>query len=300
MSRPIPRSLVLGALATLLAAGLGAAQANPARVLSFVELLDGTEEEELRWPVGVAAASAEEIAVADAFGPRLLRFRKVGVSWRLDGAVEIPGVPVGLAWDGTRYVCTLRQGRGLLAFEGPALSQRRLPLPRGVVPGPLAAYRNGDLLLYDYAGQRALRISADGATTAEVSLTGGVTALATSPAGGFFAAVAPSGSVFHFDANGRLVATWELADLEQIPAWPVGLAVEPGGDLLVVDRHAGRLLVLDAKGQLVGVGSRQGWEPGLLLYPAGVARLPDGLVLVADEGNGRAQVFRRTDRATGR
>jgi hypothetical protein len=279
---------------------VSAAQAHSARVLSFVESLDGTEEEELRWPVAVAAGSADELAVADAFGPRLLRFRKVGVSWQLDGAVEIPGVPVGLAWDGTRYVSSLRQGRGLVGFEGPALAQRRLPLPRGVVPGPLAAYRNGDLLLYDYAGARALRISSDGATLAEVSLPAGVTALATSPAGGFFVAVAVTGSVSHFDANGRLVATWELPAFEQIPAWPVGLAVEPGGDLLVVDRHAGRLLVLDARGEPVGVGSRQGWEPGLLLYPAGMARLPDGVVVVADEGNGRAQVFRRTDRAARR
>jgi len=34
---------------------------------------------------------------------------------------------------------------------------------------------------------------------------------------------------------------------------------------------------------------------GLLLFPAGVARLPGGLLLVADEGNGRAQIFRRSD-----
>ena len=63
--------------------------------------------------------------------------------------------------------------------------------------------------------------------------------------------------------------------------------------LVVVDRHAGRLLELDANGQLTGVGARRGWEPGLLLYPAGAARLPDGGVVVADEGNGRTQFFRR-------
>ena len=31
---------------------------------------------------------------------------------------------------------------------------------------------------------------------------------------------------------------------------------------------------------------------------AGIARLPGGLLLVADEGNGRAQLFRRTDAGT--
>jgi len=84
-----------------------------------------------------------------------------------------------------------------------------------------------------------------------------------------------------------------------VPAWPTGLAPEPGGNLLVVDRHVGRVLVLDANGQVSGVGSRKGWEPGLLLFPAGLARLPGGLVVVADEGNGRAQLFRRSAQGTG-
>ncbi len=245
--------------------------------------------------MAVAAASDEDIAVADAHGPRLLRFRRVGVSWQLDRSVELPGVPVGLTWDGERYVASLRRGPGLVAFEGAEMTQRPLPSPRGVVPGPLASYPGGDLLVYDYAGRRALRLSADGKITAEVEIAGGVTALATSPTGGFYAAVADHATVLRFAANGSPDGSWTLPDHDQAPAWPVGLAAEPGGSLVVVDRHAGRLMVLDGGGRLVGLGSRQGWEPGLLHFPAGVARLPGGLVLVADEGNGRAQVFRRTD-----
>jgi hypothetical protein len=59
------------------------------------------------------------------------------------------------------------------------------------------------------------------------------------------------------------------------------------------------VLVLDAAGQVAGVGSRKGSEPGLLLFPAGIARLPGGLVVVADEGNGRAQLFRRSAQGAG-
>jgi hypothetical protein len=65
--------------------------------------------------------------------------------------------------------------------------------------------------------------------------------------------------------------------------------------VVVVDRHSGRLLVLDVAGTVIGMGSRQGWEPGLLMFPAGITRLSDGTLAVADEGNGRVQVFRRTD-----
>lgn len=297
MSRSIHCLLVISGLAGLwLSTGQPAtAQTGPPRVMTFIESIKGSEEIELRWPVAVAAASAEEIAVADAFGPRLLRFLRIGVSWQLDTSVELPGAPVDLIYDGKRWVASLRQGKGLVAFEGPELGQRSIPLPSNVVPGPLAVLPNGDLLLYDHAGHRALRLDAAGKVLSEAPIEGAVGALAATAAGGFLAAVPAAGSVHSFDANGKLSATWDLPASGRIPAWPVGLAVEPGGDVVVVDRHAARLLVLDATGRVVGLGSRKGWEPGLLLFPAGLARLPNGQLLVADEGNGRAQVFRHID-----
>jgi len=298
MTRPILFLLAAGTM-TGLAARPALAQVGPPRVLIFQEVLKGAETASLHWPLAVAAASDDEVAVADAFGPRLLRFRKVGVSWQLDRAVPMGGAPAGLAWDGRRYVASLRQDAGLVAFEGPELVERRLPLPRGVVPGALAVGPGGTLLLYDATKRGVLRLSPEGAVTAEVAVDGDVAALAATAAGGFFAAVPAEGEVRHFDAGGKLAASWRLPAFEQVPAWPTGLAAEPGGNLLVVDRHAGRVLVLDANGQVAGVGSRKGWEPGLLLFPAGIARLPGGAVVVADEGNGRAQLFRRSAAGTG-
>jgi hypothetical protein len=294
MNRTIRLLLAAGATAGLVAALPVRAQVGPPRVLVFQEVLKGTDAVSLRWPLAVAAASDEEVAVADAFGPRLLLFRKVGVSWQLDRTVPMGGAPAGLAWDGRRYVASLRQGGGLVAFEGAELAQRRLPLPRGVVPGPVAPGPEGSLLVYDASKRSVLRLSPEGTAAAEVAVGGDVTGLAATAAGGFFAAVAAEGSVLHFDAGGKLAATWKLPAFEQVPAWPAGLVAEPGGALLVVDRHAGRILAVDASGQVTGVGARKGWEPGLLLFPAGIARLPGGVVVVADEGNGRAQLFRRS------
>jgi hypothetical protein len=299
MNRPIPLLLAAGAMTGLAAVRPALAQVGPPRLLVFQEVLKGTETVSLRWPLAVAAASDEEVAVADASGPRLLRFRKVGVSWQLDRSVPMGGAPAGLAWDGRRYVASLRQGAGLVAFEGADLVQRRLTLPRGVVPGAVAAGPGGSLLLYDAAKRSVLRLSPEGAAGGEIAVGGDVTALAATAAGGFFAAVAAEASVKYFDAGGKLAATWKLPAFEQVPAWPTGLAAEPGGSLLVVDRHVARVLVLDANGQVTGVGSRKGWEPGLLLFPAGIARLPGGLVVVADEGNGRAQLFRRSPQGAG-
>jgi DNA-binding beta-propeller fold protein YncE len=301
MNRPISLLPGAGAMAVLLAAlaPSASAQTGPPRVLSFQDALKGTDEVSLQWPVAVAAASDDEVAVADASGPRLLRFRRVGASWQLDRTVPMGAPPAGLVWDGRRYVASLRQGGGLVAFEGGDLAQRTLPAPRGVVPGPVAVAPGGTLLLYDTEGRRVLRLSAEGTSTAEIPVEGDVTALAATAAGGFFAALGAEGSVRRFDASGKLDVAWSLPAFESVPAWPSGLAVEPGGNVLVVDRHVGRILVLDANGQVAGVGSRQGWEPGLLLFPAGIARLPGGTVLVADEGNGRAQLFRRAEPGAG-
>jgi hypothetical protein len=103
--------------------------------------------------------------------------------------------------------------------------------------------------------------------------------------------------VLRFDAEGQRTSEWKLPADGPVPAWPSALALEPGGELYVLDRHAGRILLLDNEGRAFGVGSRRGWEPGLLRFPGALTRIEDGRLLVADEGNGRVQLFRRTDRS---
>ena len=203
-------ALVLAGALWAGAAGPAVAQANLPRILAAEDSLRGTEEQELRWPVATAAASAEEIAVADAFVPRLLVFRNVGASWQLDQVAELPGVPMALAHDGRRYVASLRGAQGLVALEGPQLLQRRIGLPRGVVPGPVAARRDGGLLVYDFAGGRVLRLNAEGDPVGETPVAGRVTALAAAPGGGFYTAVGDEAAIRRYDADGTLDATWKL------------------------------------------------------------------------------------------
>jgi sugar lactone lactonase YvrE len=266
--------------------------AQGARALVFEEVVRGTEDREVRWPVAVAGASADELAVADAFGPRLLVFRRAGVGWQVARVAELPGAPAGLAWDGSRWVVSVRGGGGLVALEGEELLQRRLPLPAGTVPGVLAAAPGGGLLVHDAAGGRILRLGADGRPAGAIPVVGRVTGLAAAP-GAVVAAFGADGVVRRFDAAGAVEATWALPADGPVPAWPAGIAVGPGGDSYVADRHNGRIVVLDAAGRVAGFGARKGWDPGLLLFPSGLALLPDGRLAVADQGNGRVQLFRR-------
>ncbi len=263
------------------------------RVLVFDEALRGANDSEIRWPVAVAAANDEELAVADARGSRVLVFRRQGGGWAVSQVATLPGRPVGLAWDGGRYVVALGSGGGLLALEGADLLQRAIALPDDAAPGPMAPMPAGGVLAYDEASQRVLRVSPDGRVAGEVAVEGPVTGVAATSGGGVLVACGTEGVIRRYDATGTLQATWKLPADGPVPAWPTGLVVEPGGDTLVADHANGRLLVLDPCGRLIGLGAREGWAPGLLLYPAGLARLPGGGLVVADQGNGRVQLFHR-------
>lgn len=269
------------------------------RALAFDEALRGTKDREVRWPVAVAAASDDELAVADARGSRVIVFQRQGVGWEASRVATLPGPPAGIAWDGGRYVVALRSGGGLVALEGADLLQRAIALPADAAPGPMAPAAAGGVLVYDFAGKRVLRVGADGKLAGETPVEGPVTGVAAAPGGGVAVACGTEGVIRRYDASGALQATWNLPPDGPVPAWPTGLAIEPGGDTLVADHANGRLLVLDPTGRLIGLGAREGWDPGLLLYPAGVARFPGGALVVADQGNGRVEIFHRVQAGGG-
>lgn len=275
---------------------LGAAaissQSAPPRVMTLDSVLKGSKEEQLRWPVAVAASADDRIAVADAYGPALFLFRRVGVSWTLERTVELAGAPAGLAWNGERYVLSLRQQRELLTLQEDGSTAGTIQPPPGVVPGPLAALPGGGLLLYDAAGSQIRRLDQAGQAVDSTTVDGIVTALAGDGQGGFLAAIGDESRLLRGDGAGEIVDSWSLPPDGPVPAWPTGLATAPGGEAVVVDRHNGRLLVLDRDGNWIGLGSREGWDAGLLRRPAGLARLPSGSLVVADQGNGRVQIFR--------
>lgn len=300
MTRMTRSALTCWLLAVVTVASLpSAAQLAGKPLLVFEDEIRGTEEQDIRWPVAVASGGPDELAVADAHTPRLLLFRRTGGAWKLAGAAGLPAAPAGLAWDGGRYVLSLRGEGRLLAVEGDNLVLRNVPLPRGTVPGPIDGRLSGGLVVYDLAGGRVLRLEPDGELEEALPVDGRVTALAAAPGDGFFTAVGEAGTVRRHGADGSVEESWTVPTETPAPAWPAGLAAEPGGDLLVVDRHNDRVLVFRVGGTMAGFGSRRGWEPGLIRYPSDVTLVGDGEVAVADQGNGRVQVYQRLRKGSG-
>ena len=280
----------------MIAVAATSAPAQGSRAFSWETTVQAdTAEKMLRWPVAVASGAEGELAVADIRDSRLVVFRLDGVVWNHERSVSLPGVPIDIAHDGERYLVSLRGKRSLMSVEGPRHQLRDIPLPEGVVPGAICSASGGGFLVHDLAAERVYRLPPSGKATQFAAVDGPVTAMAAAPGGGFYVAIPNRATIERYGANGNLLDRFELSAGGPVPVWPSGLIVDPGGELTVVDRHVGRLLLIDAAGNVTGTGARRGSGSGLLRFPAGITSLPDGRVAVADEGNGRVQIFRRLD-----
>lgn len=295
------RSVAAGVVMLVLGSALPAqSQVLPSRLLRYAAVVDGAAESSVRWPVAVAAGPVDEVAVADAWKNRLLVFRRVGASWTIASETALPATPVALAHVGGQYLVALRGVSRLLALgEGEkGVAPREMALPEGILPGRLANSSDGALLVWDSRRGRVVKLR-EGAIVAQVAIERTVTALASDGAGGFWAATGETGEVHRYDGAGKAGVTWRLPADGPVPAWPAGIVSDPKGRLFVLDRHSHRVVVLDAEGRAIGIGSGKGHEPGQLMFPGGLARLPGGGLLVGDSGNGRAQLFEVVGGGTG-
>jgi hypothetical protein len=296
-AHPCWRPLALVATVAWLGVGPVAGQSNVPTLYAFDEVVAGNEELRLRWPTAVAAGGGAEIAVVDAAGPSLIVFRDQGgaAGWVVHTALDLPAPAYSLSSDGNEYLLSTRQPGTLLAVGKSDYALRQVPIPADITPGAAIRTADGQLLVHDLAAGRLVVLDGALEVRATIALQEAVAALVAGSGGGFYATLPGTGEIRRYGANGELLSAFPVPGVDPVPAWPVGLVVEANGEMIVVDRHGGRLLVLEASGRLAGSGSRKGWEPGLLRFPAGLARLPDGRIVVADQGNGRVQFFRRVD-----
>lgn len=287
-------ALAIGLICGISSSGL-LAQGLSAPSMLWEQTLVGEDDAKLRWPVAVASAADDEILVADGFKNRLIlfKFKETAGGWTVEKTTTLPATPRALASGNGRYVVALRQAGGVFVVERPSLQLRKVGVAPGVMPSAIAAGPGSSIAVFDAASSRILILSEDGGVLNQIRLTGEISSLAAAVNGDIYASVAQPAEIRRYSADSELIDTWLPPKTSQFPPWPAGLAVEPGGTLFVSDRRAGSLLVLDtSSGRLKGTGSRHGWESGLLNRPAGIGLLPDGRLAVADQGNGRVQIFR--------
>lgn len=273
------------------------AQNSLSPALVWVEKIQTSEENPLHWPVAVACGASQELVIAEARDPSLmvLRRRQELDEWEVAQSLPLPAAPSQVVFDGQRYIVALRRPGSLLAFAGEPLQQSSIDLPARVYPGKLAADNNGGLLVFDSAGSRILRLDSTGKVVREISDVEGVAGLALDDRGTISAAFIHPPRIKSWGAGQEAAGEWTLPGLGPEPAWPTGLANGTQGSLVISDRQGGRLILMDAQGQVVGWGAREGWDSGLLLRPADISRCPDQRFAVAELGNGRISIFQRLE-----
>jgi hypothetical protein len=297
-SRYLAGLLLLGSLAILVSPVSG--QVRLPRVLTWESTVKGDENISLRWPVALSHRSSKEIVVADSQEPQLIFFVDSGVVWTPQSSVRLDSAPVDITADGDRYVVSLRERPRLMAVESDEHQLRRLALPDGLVPGSLATMAGGGILVHDLNSGSVFSLSSQGSISKIADEIGtDLGDLAATAGGGFVATFPAAGEIRRFDPTGRETGRWAIPASAPVPAWPVGIALEPSGGMITADRHGQRLVVLDSAGRTQGIASRNGWNAGLVRFPSQLDRLPDGRVLVVDQGNGRIQVFQPTGDGTG-
>ena len=100
---------------------------------------------------------------------------------------------------------------------------------------------------------------------------------------------ADAGRVLVLDAAG--VVERSLGVEETGVERPFGVAALSDGRIAISDRGMDRMVTVSSDGEVVSTAGERGSWDGALWLPAGLEVLPDGGVVVLDQGNHRAQVF---------
>jgi DNA-binding beta-propeller fold protein YncE len=119
-------------------------------------------------------------------------------------------------------------------------------------------------------------------------------AIALDPAGNVYVADARGRKVESFDPRGQPRGAWPIPNGRNGDGRPRGLAAAEGGGLWISAEDAHTLVRCDGEGVPLATIGKPG-SPGLgrleFFHPEGLARTPDGGLIVVDAGNHRFQVL---------
>jgi tripartite motif-containing protein 71 len=271
--------------------------------------IDGRVRPHITAPADVAANAFGEVAVADGNG-RISWFDLAGhatgawaqsKSFQQSTAVVVQ--PQGIDFATDRSVLAADNG-SVRAFADQTVTGLLTFVNRGPAAAGLDVGPTGTAWVVAGTGEFAripdtanaeptwlgTRQKAGRSTTAIAELADGTLALSegTSPN-----QTRPAdGTVAHYDATGRLLATWAIPrPAGGEPSIPAGLAATSDGGVWVADANNGRLLRLAADGTVAQTLGTPGTGAGQLAVPRGLELDCDGGLLVADSGNNRIVRF---------
>lgn len=251
----------------------------------------------LRLPQGVAVAG-DLAAVADAGNGRIVTYTVTAEGLRPRGEITVPQVPfpIGVAIVPSKELLVL-DGKtrrvAHLSAEGAFVGWLEPSGVEGTVSARAVAAGGSMIYVLDVAGARILVGELDGKVTATIAIP---------PEVGFASdlAVDGKGDVYVVDSVGRRLWAARKSEtalsaltppLPEDFEFPASIAADEDGRLFVADRDGGGIVVFGRDGSFRGRQLAMGWREGFLRYPADLCVAPGGMLLVAERGNNRVQVF---------
>lgn len=299
MKRTVWR-LALGAAALLLPAVLPAAEGVKFRHVASV-YADG-KDVPLRDPQGIECGGKSHVLlVADTGNGRVVRY-----AWQ-DGAVKggteikVPeaSAPLRVQGDSKGVVYVLDGKKRRIALVSPEgrfvkyLDPEGLPAPGAFVPKSFRIGPDDNIYVLDILSERVIVLDPAGKYVRHIPFPekyGFISDLAVDRAGTVLV-VDSVGAGVHAAAKDAKAFSPVATAMKEYMNFPTSIATDARGRIYLGDRNGAGIVILGRDGSFIGRQLSHGWKEGLLQYPAEVCVDEDGNVFVADQGNGRIQVF---------
>lgn len=255
----------------------------------------------LNAPEGVGSDGKSLLVVADTGNGRLVRYNIAGGSLVPGDAISLTQLPYPVrvrvnskgeifALDGKlRKIARISPSGEFKGYVDPTgMAGQRIMVPRS-----LQIDSSDNLYILDVSSARVLVLDPEGKFQREIPFPKGY---------GFFSdfALDAGGNLFFVDSVQRKIftapkGTGTISPLTEILKedfnFPVSIAADNRGNLLVVDQNGSGIAIFGLDGSYRGRQSSMGWKEGFLRYPSQICVTGNGFVFIADRGNNRIQMY---------
>jgi hypothetical protein len=295
------RHTLLAAAVALLIWGPSGARADAPPLLHAGTALADAKGVQLRGPEGVACTEDGRLVVSDSVNRRLLLFQYKDRAFTPGAEIKFEqlGRPGRVQIDSKGQVLALDQKSHRIVRVGQEGGFAGFVELKNVPPHPAPSFavsfkldRADNIYILDVGTKRVIVTDPSGSFTRQLPL----------PKGGFITDVAVdrAGTVFVVDGVQAIIYASQRSgtgfvpkpgSLKEFMNFPAYIAPAASGRLVLVDKNGSGLVVVGPDGKFLGRQLSQGWNEGLVYYPAQICLTESGLTFVADRNNNRVQAF---------